>query len=347
MTIGDDVASPVADARKRTLEGLESEAVSLRAEVAGLQVELARLRERTPLRSERDLLEAKQQLVLAAMRAEAVAESTAALRRSVPLDSRTRNAELLEANSRLVASTLHAQQGEARAREAQGRAIAMMATAAHELRNPLTPIRLAAGMLAEARGDLERFTRLRDIIEAEVEHIVRLVDDLVEGARVASGKLSLQYAETSLAGVLEAAAATCRPAIESRKQKLVVELPPGDAMHLAADRSRLLQVFTNLLDNASKYTPEGGRIALLAARIPTALTVRVEDSGIGIPPGALLRVFEMFFQEPAAATLRPNGLGIGLAIVRELVEAHGGTIVALSEGEGQGSTFAVTLPVAV
>lgn len=334
-----------AAAKKRTLEMLESEAVKLRAEVVALQGELATLRERTPLRSERDLLEANQQLVLTAMRAQAVADNTAALRRAGPhADSRTRNADLLEANSQLVASALRAQQGEAIAREAQARAIATMASAAHELRNPLSPIRLAAEMLAEAREDPERFTRLRAIIEAEVEHIVRLVDDLVDASRVASGKLRLQRTDTSLATVLESAVATCGPAIASRGQRLVFEVPPQDAMSLSADRSRLLQVFTNLLDNASKYTPHGGQIGLAAARADGALVVRVCDSGIGIPPAALLRVFDLFFQDAAAAKMRPDGLGIGLAIVRELVESHGGTITASSEGTGCGSAFVVTLP---
>src|SRR5690606_34843663 len=213
--------------------------VKLREEVAGLEAELAALRGRTPLRSESDLLEANEKLVVAAMRAQAVAESAAALRRSGrQAASRALNDDLQEANSQLVASALHAQEREARARKGQAQALASMATAAHELRNPLSPIKLAADMLGEARGDLKRFTRLRDIIESEVVHIVRLVDDLVDGSRVASGKLSLLRAETSLAGALETAVETCRPAIESRGQQLVVELPPGDAMNLHADRSR-------------------------------------------------------------------------------------------------------------
>ena len=153
-----------------------------------------------------------------------------------------------------MTSALHAQAQEAQAQQAHAQALTSMATAAHELRNPLSPIRLAAEMLGEARGDLTRFTKLRDIIEAEVVHIARLVDDLLDGSRMASGKLSLERADTALAPVLETAAEACRPAIESRQQQLVVELPPDDAKPLHADHTRLVQVFTNLLDNASKYT---------------------------------------------------------------------------------------------
>ena len=259
--------------------------------------------------------------------------------------TRARHDTLQEANGLLVASALHAQAQETRALEAHARALGSMATAAHELRNPLTPIRLAAGMLGEARDDLVQFTRLRDIIEAEVVHIARLVDDLVDGSRVVSGKLRLECEDADLATVLESAVLTCRPAMESRHQQLVVDLPPGDAMQLHADRIRLVQVFTNLLDNASKYTPEGGRISLVAARSPDALTVSVHDTGMGIPADALPRIFDIFVQDSAAAALRPGGLGIGLAIVRELVEAHGGTVVGSSGGQDLGSTFVVTFQV--
>ena len=341
----------------QSLATLEANAVLLRAEVAGLQEALATLRERVqPHVGDDVLLEANEQLVLAALRAQAVAEA-AELHRdeaaSGPRDRsrvaqpgrQARNNALQEANSQLVESSLHAQEQEARALEAHARALGSMAAAAHELRNPLTPIRLAAGMLGDARDDLVRFTRLRDIIELEVVHIARLVDDLVDGSRVVSGKLRLEHADTGLASVLETAVETCRPAIDSRRQQLVVDLPPGDAMQLHADRTRLVQVFTNLLDNASKYTPEGGRITLVAARSPEAFTVSVHDTGIGIPADALLPIFDMFVQHSAAAALRPGGLGIGLAIVREVVEAHGGTVVCSSEGEGLGSTFEVTLPV--
>ncbi|MBJ7574657.1 diguanylate cyclase [Luteimonas sp. MC1828] len=258
--------------------------------------------------------------------------------------TRARHEALQEANGLLVASALLAQAQQTLAVDAHARALGSMATAAHELRNPLTPIRLAAGMLGSARDDLVRFTRLRDIIEAEVVHIARLVDDLVDGSRVVSGKLRLECADTDLASVLETALLTCRPTIESRQQQLLVDLPPGDAMPLHADRTRLVQVFTNLLDNASKYTQEGGRISLAAARSPGALTVSVHDTGMGIPPGALPHIFDIFVQDPVAAALRPGGLGIGLAIVRELVESHGGTVEASSGGNGLGSTFVVTLP---
>ncbi|WP_132986889.1 ATP-binding protein [Luteimonas terricola] len=337
----------------QSLATLEAHAVLLRAEVAGLRAELANLRDRLPPRGGGDLLEANEQLILAALRAQAVAEAAerhreeaAARKRSIDgrqrAGTRAQHGALQEANGLLVASSLQAQAQETRALEAHAQALGSMATAAHELRNPLTPIRLAAGMLGEARDDLVRFTRLRDVIEAEVVHIARLVDDLVDGSRVVSGKLRLEYADVNLASVLESAVQTCRPAMESRHQQLVIDLPAGDAMQLHADYTRLVQVFTNLLDNASKYTPEGGRISLVAVRSPAALTVSVNDNGIGVPADALLRIFDMFVQDSAAAALRPGGLGIGLAIVRELVEAHGGTVVGSSGGRDLGSTFVVT-----
>ncbi|MGY0559236.1 sensor histidine kinase [Luteimonas sp. A277] len=334
-----------AASKKQALAALEADAVKLRAEVAGLQAELAALRGRTPLRSESDVLQANEKLVQAAMRAQAVAENAAAIRRTRQDASRARSDDLQQANSQLVTSALHAQAQEAQAQQAHAQALTSMATAAHELRNPLSPIRLAAEMLGEARGDLSRFTKLRDIIEEEVVHIARLVDDLLDGSRMASGKLSLERADTGLALVLETAVDACRPAIESRLQQLVVELPPDDAMPLHADHTRLVQVFTNLLHNASKYTPEGGRIHLAAAQTPGELTVRIHDTGIGMTADTLLHIFDMFYQDAAAAVQRPGGLGIGLAIVRELVEAHGGTVVASSDGEGLGSSFEVTLPV--
>lgn len=253
---------------------------------------------------------------------------------------------LQEANAHLVISALHAQAQEGEAREAHARQLKSMVMVAHELRNPLAPIRVAAGMLDRARDDLAQFTWLQQIIEGQVTHIARLVDDLLDGSRVSTGKLHLEREQVDLRRVLETAVHTCRPAMETRHQQLLVDLPP-DAMPLHGDRTRLVQVFTNLLDNASKYTPEGGRITLATVQSNDAVTVSVSDNGIGISDDALPHVFDLFVQDSRAVALRKGGLGIGLAVVRELVEAHGGTVVGTSGGKDMGSTFAVTLPIPI
>src|SRR5690606_33232831 len=189
-------------ASSQSLVALEADAVKLRAEVAQLQAELATLRGGTLLRNESDVLEANEQLVLAAVRAQAVAENAAALRLVRQTTARARSHDLQQANSQLVASSLHAQEQEAHAHQGPAQALSAMATAAHELRNPLSPIRMAAELLGEARGDLTRFTRLRGIIETEVMHLARLVEDLLDGSRLASGKLRLERTDTGLARVL-------------------------------------------------------------------------------------------------------------------------------------------------
>ena len=172
-----------------------------------------------------------------------------------------RHAVLQEANGHLVLSALEAQAGEAHAREAHARQSDAMAMAAHELRNPLTPIRLAADMLEEARDDLPRLAGLQDMINDQVRHLARLVDDLLDGTRIAAGKLRLECGPVDLGQVPEMAVLTCRPAMEVRGQQLDLDLDPGNVVRLHADRTRLVQVFANLLDNASKYTPDGGASA--------------------------------------------------------------------------------------
>src|SRR5690606_24503656 len=174
---------------------------------------------------------------------QAVAENAAALRLVRQTTARARSHDLQQANSQLVASSLHAQEQEAHAHQGHAQALSAMATAAHELRNPLSPIRMAAELLGEARGDLTRFTRLRGIIETEVMHLARLVEDLLDGSRLASGKLRLERTDTGLARVLEIAVEACRPVIDSRRQQIVIELPPGDALRVHGDHTRLVPVF--------------------------------------------------------------------------------------------------------
>lgn len=260
--------------------------------------------------------------------------------------SRQHAEDLREANTQLLAAAVQAQTHEADAREDHRRQIQYMAMVAHELRNPLVPIRIAAGLLIGRSADESpTLARLQTIIERQVVQIARLVEDLLEGSRVAAGKLRLDMIDIDLAETLEQAVLTGRPGMELRKQAMVMDL--GSApLPMRGDPVRLLQVFCNLLDNASKYTPPGGAIRLAASASPDSLTVTVSDNGAGISPLAITRIFDLFEQDDYALALDSRGLGIGLAVVRELVDSHGGSVTAHSEGKGKGSEFVVTLPTA-
>lgn len=222
--------------------------------------------------------------------------------------------------------------------------IRFLAMVAHELRHPLTPLKLAADMLACHDGrDRASMLRLQAIIDREVAHMSRLVGDLLDGTRIQAGKLGLQRRPLDMAALLRQSADTCMPAFQHRQQTLRVDIPNGPIPY-HGDPVRLRQVFSNLLDNASKYTPEGGEIDLALTLHARALVVTVTDSGIGIAPDALETIFGLFVQDDRAGAYARDGIGIGLAVVRELVQAHGGTVVVHSEGANRGSRFVVTLP---
>lgn len=258
-------------------------------------------------------------------------------------DYEQRHAQLREANGELVLAALDAQELQAAAERAQQQQKEFLAVVAHELRNPLTPIRIAAEMLGLVRP--EEMPRYQAIIESEVEHMVRLVSDLVDMSRVNTGKLRIEREMVDLAGIIDEAVAACRPAMDTRLQHFSVQAPVR-AIELYADPVRLAQVLRNLLDNASKYTPNGGEIGLSVAVIDGAVEVSVSDSGIGITAEALPKVFDPFVQDKHAIGFNGVGLGIGLTVVRELIDAHGGHVSASSAGTGQGSLFVVTLPLA-
>jgi len=173
--------------------------------------------------------------------------------------------------------------------------------------------------------------------------MTRLVEDLLEGSRLSAGKLRLERSNVDVIGLLEMAAETCRPGMETRYQSLTLQLPPGP-VEIHGDPIRLAQVFCNLLDNASKYTPMAGEITLAAKVSESSIELSVTDNGVGISAEAMLRIFDLFAQDDQALALDNRGLGIGLAVVRELVDAHGGTVFASSAGKDQGSRFVVTLP---
>lgn len=255
--------------------------------------------------------------------------------------------DLREANEKLVIATLSAHEMQAQATEAHHRQITFLGMVAHELRNPLTPIRTAAEMLNmdDIRIDDGKLVRLQIIIKRQVEHMSRLVEDLLDGSRVNNGKFRLHREPMELTDALNVAIETTRPAMEARQQHLTLQLP-SQALVVDGDAVRLAQVFSNLLDNASKYTPEGGEIRLSANASTDVAIVTVADNGVGITATALPDIFGLFVQETHALRPGNDGLGIGLAVVRDLVEAHGGTVIGSSDGRDLGSEFVVTLPLA-
>jgi signal transduction histidine kinase len=249
--------------------------------------------------------------------------------------------QLQEANEQLVLAALTAQELQSAAEHAHRQQTQFLAVLAHELRSPLAPIRTAAALLG--RLPVAELPQIQAVIERQVTHLSRLVGDLLDVSRVVTGKLRLDLGSIDLAGSIDQAVEACRPVINVRRQHLVIQLPL-DPLPVRGDPFRLAQVVTNLLDNASKYTPNGGEIALSVEAIDEVVVMTVSDSGIGIAAEALCHVFEPFVQHPHAIGFNGAGLGIGLTVVRELVEGHGGSVVARSAGIGRGSQFVVTLP---
>jgi signal transduction histidine kinase/CheY-like chemotaxis protein len=235
-------------------------------------------------------------------------------------------------------------------RTADRRKDEFLAMLAHELRNPLAPIRNALEIVRlrgrERRRDLRQSW---DMIERQVEHLSRLVDDLLDVSRITSGTIRLEKQRVELSEVVRRAVETSRPLIEGRRHRLEVTLPPRP-LFMHGDLTRLAQVFLNLLNNAAKYTAEGGRISLTvetrggSQEAPAEAVLRVRDTGMGIPPEVLPRVFDLFTQADRSLDRAPGGLGVGLTLVRRLVEMHGGSVQAFSEGSGKGSEFVVRFP---
>lgn len=229
-------------------------------------------------------------------------------------------------------------------KEADRRKDAFLATLAHELRNPLAPISNAMQLLQTASSDGRRMAdRLLVIVQRQVSNIVRLVDDLLEMSRIATGKIELRKAPVLLSDIVRDAIDTCQPQISGARHQLAVCLPQ-EPLLLEADSVRLTQIFANLLINSAKYTDPGGSILLTGRREGPCAVVSVKDNGIGISQDMLPHIFEMFAQAFHSGDRGKGGLGIGLHMVRNLVELHGGTIEARSEGPGCGSEFIVSLP---
>jgi PAS domain S-box-containing protein len=218
-----------------------------------------------------------------------------------------------------------------------------LAVLAHELRNPLAPLRTALQLIEVAGDDAVRRNRASTVMDRQLRHMVRLVDDLLDVSRITRGRIELQKQPIELAAILQNAIETSRPMIEGNGHQLTVTFPP-DPLVVNADPTRIAQVFSNLLNNAAKYTPRGGHITLAAEADGANATIRVRDSGIGIPREMLARVFEMFVQVDRSFERSSGGLGIGLTLVKRLVEMHGGAVDAHSDGPGTGTEFVVRLP---
>jgi PAS domain S-box-containing protein len=230
-------------------------------------------------------------------------------------------------------------------KEADRRKDEFLATLAHELRNPLAPIRNALKILQLAGGDPTAADSARAIMERQVGQMVRLIDDLLDVSRITRNRVVLRRGPVPLAEVVDLALEHSRPALEAGGHSLTVSLPP-EPLVLDADSARAVQVLTNLLNNAAKYTPPGGRVTLAAERDGSVAVIRITDSGIGIAAADLGRIFEPFTQAGRVPGRLPDGLGVGLTLVKSLVEMHGGSVTAASDGPGKGSTFTVRLPLA-
>jgi CheY-like chemotaxis protein len=213
------------------------------------------------------------------------------------------------------------------------------------LRNPLAPIRTAMGILKHLHPDSDPVTRLRNVVDRQVTHLTRLVDDLLDVARITSGKVVLRKDRIPLRSVVNHAVEISSSSMEAKQHRLDVNQPEHDHL-LHADHARLVQSLANLLVNAAKFTPPQGRIVLGVGVQGDTVTFTVRDNGIGLEPVSLARIFDLFAQTPVPGEA-PTGLGIGLSLARQFAEMHGGKLHAVSDGLGHGSEFVLTLPVVV
>jgi PAS domain S-box-containing protein len=261
-------------------------------------------------------------------------------------------AKQVHAFARVMHDLTDTQEREAVAKRADGLAAAnrgkeeFMAMLSHELRNPLSPILNALGILRQVRTDDPVIQQAGGIIERQVRQMVRLVDDLLDISRVTKGKLRLETEHVELRAVMNRAADAARPLLDARRHEFSLLLPT-EPLWVEGDPGRLEQVAVNLLTNAAKYTDAGGLVRMTVAREGDDAVVRVADNGVGIPPEMLPRIFDLFTQVDGSLSRSHGGLGVGLALVRALVEMHGGRVTAASGGVGQGSEFAVKLPAGV
>ena len=256
-----------------------------------------------------------------------------------------RHAQLREANERLVLAAMGAQELQAAAEVAQRRLAEFMALVAQELDNPLAPIRIATSMLGRLRQDEPLLPAVKAIVEQQVRHMTRLAAAVQDVARVHAAVPGLELQGVDMKALIKQAIAAGNPAMALRGQPFSAELPEGP-LQLRGDPASLVQIVGNLLDNASRYSPDGAAIELSASVQGGSLLLTVSDQGLGISAEALPQIFELFARDSGTMGVKGGdpGPGIGLTVVRALVEAHGGRVEARSAGPGQGSRFTVTLP---
>src|SRR5258706_6191423 len=254
-------------------------------------------------------------------------------------------ARVEERTCELMAATDEARRAHDALAEADARKDRFLAILSHELRNPLNPIRSAVAILRQPGIDEKQARMVRDVIDRQVLHIERLLDDLLDISRIKQNRVSLVRERIDVGTAVTAALETTRPLVEAARQQLEVRLSPEAAM-VDADPTRFAQILSNLINNASKYTNAGGKISLSIAREGGNAVIRVRDNGIGIEAIHLAGLFDLFSQVDSARNRAAGGLGIGLALVKSLVEMHGGSVNAISEGPGRGSEFIVRLPLA-
>jgi signal transduction histidine kinase/ActR/RegA family two-component response regulator len=260
------------------------------------------------------------------------------------------NLSLLERPARTLTlitalqSTLRARHKQYQVREAARRKDEFLASLGHELRNPLAPIRTSVSLLTHLYPDAAPVARIRDMVERQVKLLTRLVDDLLDVARITSGKIKLQTQLVSLQSVMNHVNELCTQSASAKRIHVTWQLPMTEVM-LDADYARLVQIFANILSNAVKFTPQGGNVVVRASVSDRTLTVALRDSGIGLAPEAIARIFTMFEQSATVSGQFTSGLGIGLSLARQFAEMHGGSVQAFSDGAGLGSEFVIHLPI--
>ncbi|MCW5658984.1 MAG: response regulator [Burkholderiaceae bacterium] len=256
----------------------------------------------------------------------------------------TREAKLLDLYARHAVDLIERMRAEQALKAADRRKDEFLATLAHELRNPLAPIRNSLAIMGAVKPLPERLEKVRDVMSRQVRHLVRLVDDLLDASRITLRKVQLHKERTSLRALIHEAVESASTLVQGGRHQLHTVVPDDDPLEADVDATRIVQVLVNLLNNAAKFTPPGGMISLTAVREDDTAVITVRDTGAGIAPEHLETVFEMFSQPAPVLYRTEGGLGIGLAIVRGLVELHGGTVRALSAGLDKGSEFVVRLP---
>jgi signal transduction histidine kinase len=252
-------------------------------------------------------------------------------------------ARLRDANEHLVLAAISAQGLRDDAEDTNRRQNEFLAMLAHELRNPLVPISMSSMLLERSANASPQILKFSSVIRRQVDHMASLLDDLLDAARISSGKITLNLETLSLWATIDQALETVLPRMRERGQQFDLDLP-GEELGTHGDRVRLTQVFTNLIGNASKYTGDGGRIGLTVRQEGEEVVATISDNGTGIAPEVLPHIFDLFTQGPRSLARSEGGLGVGLNVVRNLVTMHGGSITAESDGVGQGSRFTLRLP---